>query len=70
MRSHHIDCSITIALTYWEDEEDERSFCTCTAFDHECPEPELKSTKGTSLYGTFPFGIDQFPINQILTEEI
>lgn len=72
MREHHIDCECINAQTTMPSGEGvlivagdpsidwERNICTCTAFDHECPEPEMKNIKNRCQQWGIP-GIPELP---------
>lgn len=57
MRNHHIDCGVYGAMQYTSSGlgylvgtgDVEKSACTCTAFDHECPAPQMKNRKAENV---------------------
>jgi len=53
MRNHHKDCGVYGAMRYTPSGfpylvgtgDLEKGACTCTAFEHECPAPQLRHRK-------------------------
>jgi len=66
MRNHHIDCGVFGTMQYTPSGfgyltgtgDMERGACTCTAFDHECPAPQLKHRKVERAWPGFIGNID------------